>query len=96
MYFARDENDAEKFWVVKSVTRDSLEINAIRKLLAIASPKNHTVPAELLECSISWIIVMPGLYPFRFDDFFSMDYHVIFRVLRWIAEVRGHLFIELL
>lgn len=38
---------------------------------------------------------MPGLYPFRFDDFFSMDYHVIFRVLRRIAEVRGHLSIEL-
>lgn len=35
------------------------------------------------------------LYPFRFDDFFCMDHHVVFRVLQWIVEVRGTVHIRL-
>lgn len=45
------------------------------------------MPAELLQCPDSWIIVMPGFYQLRWDDFFSMDHRTFFRVLRWIAEV---------
>lgn len=74
-------------WVVKSVTKDSLEIKAVQKLSAIASPKNHTTPTELLECSDSWIIVMPGLHFLRWEHFAALDYRVFFRVLRWITEV---------
>lgn len=49
----------EARFIVKAVPKDTpQEYQCIEKLLRMPSPRNHTVPADLVECSSSYLIFM--------------------------------------
>ena len=47
--------------VVKSLDADSTELAILKVLLDHPSPRNHTIPAELLPCEETTLALMPGL-----------------------------------
>lgn len=46
-------------YVVKSTAKDSQEADNLRRLLACPDLNNHTIPAEVIECEDSYVIIMP-------------------------------------
>ncbi|KAI0093349.1 hypothetical protein BDY19DRAFT_421811 [Irpex rosettiformis] len=49
----------ENLWVLKSVNHDSPEIPLQRALASHPSPSNHTLPAEIISCSGTYLILTP-------------------------------------
>ncbi|KAI0344444.1 kinase-like protein [Trametopsis cervina] len=50
-----------------------MEIRALQCLLAISSSRNHTIPAEIISCSKTTIIVMPWLREVTLLPWHSLD-----------------------
>lgn len=48
-----------EYWILKSVDSDSSELDVLRVLLSCRSPENHTVPAEIIPCGSTHLILMP-------------------------------------
>ncbi|TCD63754.1 hypothetical protein EIP91_004969 [Steccherinum ochraceum] len=51
----------EKFFVAKAIPKDSSEVAVLRVLLELPGSGNRTVPAELVECQHSTLVIMPFL-----------------------------------
>ncbi|TCD67073.1 hypothetical protein EIP91_000586 [Steccherinum ochraceum] len=51
----------ENFFVAKAIPKDSSEVAVLRILLEIPRNGNRTVPAELVDCQHSTLVIMPFL-----------------------------------
>ncbi|KAI0337439.1 hypothetical protein BDW22DRAFT_1364065 [Trametopsis cervina] len=83
----RDEHGT--LLVLKSVDPDNeqfarIELRVLRRLLAISSSRNHTIPVEIVPCNETSIIVMPWLIEVTFLPWHSLDtlMDVIWQVLQ--------------
>ncbi|OCH88983.1 hypothetical protein OBBRIDRAFT_47167 [Obba rivulosa] len=55
------EDASQRGYVVKSMPNDPNERDALRKMLDLPSPRNHTVPCELIRCNSTALALMPAL-----------------------------------
>ncbi|TCD63753.1 hypothetical protein EIP91_004968 [Steccherinum ochraceum] len=55
----------ERFFVAKAVPKDSSEVSVLRSLQAITCLRNRTIPAELVDCQHSTVVIMPFLDTLR-------------------------------
>lgn len=62
--YAMDKADPDKRYIVKAVKKDSDEAANFKRLHALRCCQNRIVPAELLECDNSLLVVMPFLTVF--------------------------------
>ncbi|KAI0337458.1 hypothetical protein BDW22DRAFT_1364117 [Trametopsis cervina] len=74
-------------FVLKSTEKEqfgSPERRVLQRLLAIPSSRNHTIPAEIVPCTETSIIVMPWLAPVVFVPWHTLDTltDVIWQVLQ--------------
>lgn len=47
------------FYAIKSTPKDSHEADNLKRLLMVPCPQNHIIPAEIVECEYSYVIIMP-------------------------------------
>lgn len=55
-------DEANQDWVIKLVQEGASELNILRELLALPSAENHTIPAEIIPCGKTSLILMPCLH----------------------------------
>ncbi|KAI0041643.1 hypothetical protein FA95DRAFT_1576240 [Auriscalpium vulgare] len=82
---------AGECYVIKVVDRDSEELSILRILSHLPNRHNHTIPAEILECDSTAIIVMPRMNPegrasnrWRSDPSWSM-FNVVEQLIEGVA-----------
>lgn len=62
-----------EYWILKSVDSDSSELDVLRVLLSCRSPEDHTVPAEIIPCGGTHLILMPYVEPLLYVPWTSID-----------------------
>ncbi|KAI0345825.1 hypothetical protein BDW22DRAFT_1353433 [Trametopsis cervina] len=64
--------------VLKPVDKDNeqsarIELRVLQRLLTTSSSRNHTIPAEIVPCSATSVVVMPWLNEITFLSWHSLD-----------------------
>lgn len=75
--------------VLKPVDKDNeqsarIELRVLQRLLTILSSRNHTIPAEIVPCSATSVVVMPWLNEITFLSWHSLD--TLTDVIRQVLE----------
>lgn len=78
--------------MVKSILKVSYEMQALRKVQSLPSPRNITVPGRLYECADTYIFVMPDLV--RLENFIETPDVSWMRLLDYFDKIIDH--VELL
>ena len=74
-------------FVIKSVVKGSPELTNVKTLLDLPSPRNHTVPAEVIDCEKTSLIVMPWLSSVKFLWWMNLDLDTLNMLFGQIIEV---------
>ena len=75
-------------YIVKSLKKDSFEVRALQKMHALPSPRNITVPGRLLECTGTYVHLMPLLFDALMYSSRHVDFNLLLEHLYSIIDVR--------